>query len=155
MWPVVKLEPPAKPVWNALALRAEQASAFDAMLADTVENRLGGKQLDLGTFAAARAEALRAVGLAARIERTPNAVTVTVGPCPLYEGLRAAGLDHTTVEAMCQRGVALGYAGLGQAFPGLSGVLHFRGAPGQPCVEEFALEHGPRITSCGKWAARS
>lgn len=71
-------------------------------------------------------------------------MTVTVGPCPFYEGLRAAGLDHATVEAMCQRGVALGYAKLSQAFPGFSGVLRFRAAPGQPCVEEFALERWPR-----------
>lgn len=58
MWPVVKLEPPAKPVWDAMVLHAEHASAPSAMLGGTVQSRLGGKQLDLETFAAAPAETL-------------------------------------------------------------------------------------------------
>ncbi len=128
---------------KALAIHARQAEAFDAVLVDLLKKRLGERQLELKTFASARSEALRVLGITVRIDEDPSSLRVAVGPCPLYEGLRAAGLPHTTIEAMCQRGVDLGYARLAEAFPGLSGSLQFRRSPDQPCVEEFTLSHKP------------
>jgi hypothetical protein len=124
---------------KALALHAKQAEAFDAVLADLLRKRLDGKRLDLEMFASARSEALRILGIAAQADGGPGSLKVLVGACPLYEGLRAAGLTHGVVEAMCRRGVDLGYARLAEAFLGLSGSLQFRSGPDQPCVEEFTL----------------
>jgi hypothetical protein len=128
---------------KALALHARQAEAFDATLVDLLKKRLGEERLDLKTFASARSEALRMIGIEAWSEEDPRSIRICEGPCPLYEGMRAAGLAHSTIEAMCQRGVDLGYARLGEAFPGLSGRLQFRRSPDQPCVEEFTLSHEP------------
>jgi hypothetical protein len=83
------------------------------------------------------------LGMNIEIDEAPSSVRLGVRRCPLYEGLRMAGLEHDTVEAMCKRGVDLGYARLNQAFPRLSGALYFRPTPDQPCVEEFTLSQKP------------
>jgi hypothetical protein len=124
---------------RAVSLHAKQGEAFDAMLVGMIRERLGGKELDLRTFACARAEALEVLGMTAQVEEAPGSVTIGVQNCPLYDGLRMAGVEHDTIEAMCRRGVDLGYAKLAEAFPRLSGCLKFRAAPDQPCVEEFAF----------------
>lgn len=128
---------------KALTLHARQAEAFDTVLANLLKIQLSEKHLDLKTFGSARSEALRVLGITVRIDEDANSIRVGVGPCPLYEGLQAAGLAHATIEAMCQRGVDLGYARLAEAFPGLSGSLQFRRSQDQRCVEVFTLNHEP------------
>jgi hypothetical protein len=54
-----------------------------------------------------------------------------------------AGLEQTTVEAMCKGFADVEYCVLYQAFPQLTGAFKFRPVPDQPCVEEFALNPRP------------
>jgi len=122
---------------KAISLHAKQAEFFDVLLVEMLRERLGDKEIDLGVFASARSEALAVLGITARIEEAPNSITLGVRRCPLYEGLRMAGVEHATIEAMCRRGVELGYARISEAFPRVSGVLKFRLAPEEACLEDF------------------
>ncbi len=128
---------------KAVSLHAKQSAAFDALLVGMIKERLGDGEIDLGTFASVRSEALAALGMTTQIGEAPNLLTLGVQRCPLYEGLRMAGLEHATIEEMCRQGTVLGYAEFNTAFPRLSGCLKFRPVADQPCVEEFALSPKP------------
>jgi hypothetical protein len=80
-----------------------------------------------------------ALGMTPEIENNANSFALSWRRCPMYEGLRMAGLDHATIEAMCKCSTEAGYAAHKKVFPQLSGALKFRVAPDQPCVEEFTL----------------
>ena len=91
-----------------------------------------------------RAEALEAPGMTARVEEAPGTVTIGARNCPLYDGLRMAGVEHATIGAMRRRGVGLGYARLAEALPRLSGRL----SPNPAVAAETSCHEPEAATTC-------
>jgi len=128
---------------KAVSLHAKQGEAFVALLVQMTRARLGDKTLDLNTLASVYSEAMAVFGMTPQIEEAPNSVTLGWRQCPIYEGLRMAGLEHDTIEAMCKGWADVEQAQLNKAFPQLTVAAKFRPAPDQPCVQEFALSPKP------------
>ena len=124
---------------RALALHVKQGDRFGAMLAGTMKERLSRKPLDTRTLASVLSEADAAFGLSFEIEQDPTSVTVRGHACPIYDGLKAAGVDHQTIELMCRGISAAEVAELKKSYPQLSASLRFRSTPEGSCVEEWAL----------------
>ena len=125
---------------KALELYGKQGDAFGEMLTGMLKEQLGGKELDMKTFASVMTGALDGFGFSYQMDETPTHVKVTVHKCPLYEAYKAAGLDEGTVEAMCGKMSTAEYGQIEKAFPGIKADVTFRPQPDAPCVEEFHLK---------------
>jgi hypothetical protein len=125
---------------KALALYAKQGQPFGAMMAGMTKEQLGDKEFDVKTFASVLSGGYQMIGLAYEIEENPASLKITVSQCPIYEGLKSAGLEDKTIELLCSGMSAAEFAEEKKVFPQLSMCLKFRSAPEQPCVEEYALE---------------
>lgn len=125
---------------KTLSLYAKQGEVLGAMIAAAVKERLGDKELDMKTLASVVSGFFHVCGATYELEDTPTSIKSSQFQCPLYEGLKNAGLDDRTIEAACSRTVVAQDAEMKKFFPQLSARLKFRSAPDQPCIEEFVLE---------------
>jgi len=125
---------------KAISLYAKQGKTVGAMLAGMTREKLGKKEFDMKTFASVLSGALQSNGLTYDIKESPTLLIVNSHRCPIYEGLKDAGLDHKTIELACSHISGTQYVALKKAFPQLNGRVKFRSAPNKPCVEKFALE---------------
>lgn len=124
---------------KAAALHANQGKQTGAALAGMLKNELGSKKLNLAAFESVYAKFVEQLGITPDFKKRRSTLSLTVDRCPIYEGFRSAGLDHKTIELLCNKVSALENAELKNAYPTLSGCLKFRSTPDEPCVEEFVL----------------
>jgi len=124
---------------RALALHCELGPGAGRMLAGMIKERSGDAGPDVTVLGAVQAAYAAAFGCSCEIEETPEASRMTARSCAIYEGLRDSGLDHQTIEAICQGISRTEYAELQKAYPRLHASLHFRASAEEPCVEEWAL----------------
>lgn len=125
---------------KALALCAKQGGALGTMMAGMTKQQLGDKEFDMKTFASVLSGGYQMLGIAYEIEENPASLKITASQCPIFEGLKSAGLDDKTIELLCTHWSAAEFAEEKKVFPQLSSCLKFRAAPDQPCVEEYALQ---------------
>ena len=115
---------------------------FDGMgelVAKVVEEHRGDEDAT-GKVAAALEELYEAIGVSPEMEITPTRVLVHSHSCPFYDGYRAAGLDHDTVEAMCRSAVACEAAAFKRIVPdGTLSLSKFRDASDDFCTETIDL----------------
>jgi len=124
---------------RALALHCELGGAFGKLLAGSILEKSAGSAIDVKTLGAVQEETSLAFGCVPEVEAVGSISRLKVGECPVYDGLRASGLDHASVEAMCC-GISMAeYAALHEACPTVEGSLEFRTAPEGACVEEWTL----------------
>jgi hypothetical protein len=124
---------------KAVALHASQGKKSGAALAGMLKNELGKKKFNLAAWERVYTSYMVPLGITPDFKRKGSTLELTVGHCPIYEGFKSAGLDHKTIELMCNQMTALENAELKNAYPTLSGCLKFRSTPDEPCVEEFVL----------------
>ncbi len=124
---------------RAVALHSNQGKHFGARLAGMLKEELGNRKLNLAAFERVYARALGQVGITPDFEKKRSTLRSTVNACPIYDGLKSAGLDDKTIESLCTQMSALEYGELKNAFPMLSACLKFRTTPDEPCVEEFVV----------------
>jgi len=124
---------------RALSLHCELGGAFGKQLAGSILEKSAGAAIEVHTLSAVQKEYALSMGCIPELEVAGSASRQTVGECPVYDGLRASGLDHASVEAIC-RGIGVtNYAALHEACPAVEASLEFRTAPEGACVEEWAL----------------
>ena len=124
---------------KALELHRRQGHALGVMMVEAIRQALGGRPFDTETLASVTVSADAMLGIMPAIETTPVSMKQTVHGCPFYEGFKAAGLDHATIEQVC----AAFSGGEGQAFaatyPFLEHRVEFRATPDGACTEEFRI----------------
>ena len=125
---------------KALAVYSKRGEAAGVMVAQLTKERQAGQGIDLKVLAAVESEGCDLFGLTYEIEHTPTSMKIIAHQCPIYDGFQSAGLDHQTIQQLCDANANGEIRGLNKAFPQLSGCAKFRSAPDQPCTEEFVLE---------------
>jgi hypothetical protein len=124
---------------KAVALHAKGGKQNGAALAGMLKSELGKRKFNLAAWERAYTSFMEMIGITPEFKRRGSTLTLTVHHCPIYEGLKGAGMDHKTIESMCSQATANENAELKNAFPMLSGCLKFRATPEDPCVEEFVV----------------
>ena len=85
-------------------------------------------------------EMMEGFGIDAKLDVGLTMIRVETPNCPIYDGLRAAGLDHEVVESMCTAASSCEAAALQRVFPEAEISLpHFRNGPDDTCIEEIRL----------------
>lgn len=93
-----------------------------------------------GKVAAELEQLYPAFGIDPEMEISPTRILVHSHACPIYDGYRAAGLDHDTIEAMCRSSVACEAAAFRRIVPdGNMSLAKFRAAPDDFCTEAIEL----------------
>jgi hypothetical protein len=95
-------------------------------------------ELDLNDFAKQIEMFWYNMGFDVKVEATQTSIITTTKKCPLYDGLLAAGVDHSTIEAFCRGKDEAGDALYKQLYRPYAGVkMHkFRSGPDDICIEE-------------------
>jgi len=124
---------------RALALHAKQGEVFGKWMAAALKDKSAEKGLNTVMIAELLKKTLEPWGLIYSPEIQADRVNAKHEQCPMYEGWRGAGLDHATIQSMCQSNVQGINAALQATYPGLSEKVQFRATPEDACVEEFAL----------------
>lgn len=124
---------------KAVALHANQGKLFGAAVASMLKEELGRKKFNLATLESVYTKVLQEFGMTPEFEKGRSTLKVEFLRCPIYEGCVSAGLDHKTIELMCNQYGANESEEIRKVFPQLSGCLKFRSAPDEPCVEEFVV----------------
>lgn len=131
---------------KALALHSRQGELFGAMLGAAIKEKLGGRQLDIPAVAQVAKAVGDALGSTSEVvEGTPVLLKLNWGQCPIYEGLKQAGLEHATIRKACEGVAAVEDQKLREVLPGLSLCVKFRAAASDSCLEEYALEKQARV----------
>ena len=71
---------------------------------------------------------------------TPDSLEVNVGRCPVYEGLKMAGLDDETIEKLCRSREGSVNGVIMEAFPGVKCSLVTWNKPDGDCVSRSSIE---------------
>ena len=124
---------------KAAAMHANRGKEFGAQVAAMMKQELGGKKLTLNGLESMYSKILEQMGIKPEIAKKRSTLISTVHQCPVYEGLKNAGLDHNAIEKMCTQMSLAEYEQLKDSFPMLSICLKFRSTPDEPCVEEFVI----------------
>ena len=117
------------------SLWSSMGNASVAMLKET----LGRKKLSLAAWQSIEEEFCQQFGMGAEFIRRGSTLSVRTADCPIYAGWKEAGLDHSTIESMCNTMAVAIYGEIRKDFPQLSGSLKFRETLDKACVEEFVL----------------
>ncbi len=124
---------------RAIALNAKQGKAMGAELAGMIKDELGRKKLNCAVLEHVMAKAVLNLGMTSEFETKGRTLKVKHTHCPLYEGWLGGGLDHQTIETMCQQMSASEYDEIKKAFPQFRGCVKVRSTAGEPCFEEFSI----------------
>jgi len=124
---------------KAISMHANRGKDFGAIFVAMLKEELGGKKINLAAYQRAYDRVCQELGAAAEFEKRRSTLRAKVGPCPIYDGCKEAGLDHQTIEAMCGQLSAAEYEEIKKEFPQVSCRLKFRATPDEPCVEEIVL----------------
>jgi predicted ester cyclase len=124
---------------KAESLHTKQGEFFGAKLAEITKKRLADKDFDMKTFASVLSDSYQIFGFTYGIEESAASLRLSCSRCPVYEGFKSAGLDHATVELLCNRMAAVELDEEKKLCPILSASLKFRATPDEACVEKFAL----------------
>ncbi|MBN1682841.1 hypothetical protein JW865_04740 [Candidatus Bathyarchaeota archaeon] len=61
--------------------------------------------------------------------------------CPIYDGLKDAGLSHEIIKLMCTSAGRLINSSLTKHYPELSAGIDFRNKPNECCIEWYNLKN--------------
>jgi hypothetical protein len=131
----------------ALRAHAELQEPSGHGWAKLLEGKLGGRELNMDVFS----EVYRSIsgsGVENVYELSGDSFRVLGHQCPVYDGLRGAGLDHETVRLMCEGAGGLIFGALREHYPMVEAGITFRDDPEGHCVEWYRLtKHGKRASS--------
>ncbi len=107
--------------------------------AKALKEKLKGKEIPIKIFSEVY-RSLSTIGVENEYEAVPNSFKVIGHDCPVYNGLRAAGLDHDTIGLMC---IEAGNQIIGEfkkSFPNVEASFRFRNYPEGTCLEEYTIK---------------
>jgi len=126
--------------WDkAIAIHAGVGDKIGGMLGGMVRAKCGEQKPDATCIAAVLEDAYKGFGIDYEIQVSDNGVTSRYERCPFYAGLAVAGIDHATIQKLCQGIEGRQYKQLHGLVPELTGKVKIRENPGDNCVEEFVL----------------
>jgi hypothetical protein len=82
---------------------------------------------------------LKGMGIDYELQTGENSVTGQYKRCPIYDGLAASGIEHATIQHVCEGFGADECRKLQQVFPEITLTTRFRERVEDACMEEFAL----------------
>jgi hypothetical protein len=71
---------------------------------------------------------------------SPTEISLKVQRCPIYEGLKMAGLDHETIGKTCNAMSSAEFAKLKEYYPNVEGSVKYRDSSEGYCLEKFTLK---------------
>ncbi len=124
---------------KALAMHGNLWGSMGAISAGMLKEKLGRKKVNLAAWQSIEERFCEQFGMGSEFKKRGSTLSIKTVDCPIYEGWKAAGLDHNTIGLMCSRMADAVYLELKKDFPRVSGCLKFRAASDEACVEEFVL----------------
>ncbi len=124
---------------KALTMHGNLWGSMGTMSAGMLKEKLGCKKVNLAAWQSIEEEFCEQFGMGSEFKKRGSTLSIKTVDCPIYEGWKAAGLDHHTIELLCSKMAEAVYAELKKEFPQISGCLKFRAASDEACVEEFVL----------------
>ena len=124
---------------KTIAIYAVAGGKFAALLGGMVRTKCGEQKVDAACISAVLVEAYKNVGIDFEVQARNGGVTVQVERCPIYEGLAASGIDHATIQKLCQGMTGGRFERLHELVPELKRKIKFRESASSACLEEFAL----------------
>ena len=124
--------------WDkAIAINASTGDRVGQWLGSMVRAKCGEQKPDAASIAAGLEDAYRRIGIDYEVQASDAGVTNRVERCPFYEGLAASGIDHATIQQLCQAFADREFKQLKGLVSGLTGKLKFRESASDTCFEEF------------------
>ena len=124
---------------KALALHENLWKSMGAASVGMLREKLGRKKVNLAAWQSIEEKFCEDFGFAAEFKKQGSTLSIKTLECPIYAGFKEAGLDHSTIESMCNKMASAVYGEVKKDFPQFSGSLKFRDTPDKACVEEFVL----------------
>jgi hypothetical protein len=112
---------------------------FGEMIANVVEEHRGDSE-GAGKVAAYLEQLYEGFGIDAELEISPTTILTHSHACPFYDGYKAAGLGHETIESLCHSAIACEAAAFKRTVPdGNLSLTRFRATPDDFCTEAIEL----------------
>lgn len=124
---------------KAVELHSKIQEPFGDGLAALLKKRLGSKEVDIKTFSEVY-RSTSTMGVENVYMETPSSFVVKGFSCPIYSGLKEAGLDHRIIKMMCEGAGSLIYKAFNRHYPKIEAGVRFRDSPEDCCVEEYRLK---------------
>jgi len=121
------------------AIHAGVGDKLAGMLGGMVRAKCGQQKPDAACIAAVLEDANKEFGIDYEIQAGEGGVTSRYERCPIYEGLAASGIDHATIQQLCQGISGRQYEQLHGLVPELTGKIKIRESTSDTCLEEFVL----------------
>ena len=126
--------------WDkTIAIHSGVGDKFGGMLGGMVRAKCGQQKPDAACVSAVVEEMCKAVGIDCEIEASNGGLKVRYERCPIYEGLAASGINHATIQQLCEAIAGREFGQLNELVPELTGKAKVRERPGDSCVEEYRL----------------
>ena len=126
--------------WDkAIAIHAGVGDKIGGMLGGMVRAKCGEQKADAACVSAVLEETNKGFGIDYEVQASNGGVTARYERCPVYEGLAVAGIDHTTIQRLCQGISSRQYEHLHALVPELTGKVKIRESASDNCVEEYIL----------------
>jgi len=124
---------------RALALHAKLGEPFGVQIGEALKKKFGNKKPDTEGLKAMFQPMIASFGFTTKYKVTPKTLSVVVTKCPLYEGFKAAGLDHKTIGKMCKAMSGSEYSQAKKHYPKIEGSVQFKDSPKGSCVEKWTI----------------
>lgn len=122
---------------KALKMHARQGEPFGTEMGEALKQRLGKKKADAKTLSTIVQPMEEGFGIDPQIDVAPESLKVKILRCPLYEGFKAAGIDHETIEKMCHGLANTEGSALTKIYPNIEYGFKFKASQDDYCLEEF------------------
>lgn len=124
---------------KALKMHAKQGEPFGTAMGEMLKQKLGKKKADTKTLNAIAQPMMEGFGMDPQIDVAPESLKVKTLRCPMYEGFKAAGIDHKTIEKMCNGMANAEGSVLTKIYPSIEYSWKFKASPDGYCLEEFKI----------------
>ncbi|MCE5307179.1 MAG: hypothetical protein LLG20_06020 [Acidobacteriales bacterium] len=108
-------------------------------LASAVLATMAGNEADTGALAAVLDAAVGSLAVDCEHQAGDDRVTGIYKRCPIYDGLAASGLDHATIEKVCETWGGGERHRWQELVPGITRKGKFRATDRDACLEEYVL----------------
>jgi hypothetical protein len=126
--------------WDKVGATQERVGSKVAEgLAGAVLGSCTGNAVEPGALAAVLDAAVGSLAIECEHQAEHGKVTGTYRRCPIYDGWAAAGLDHTTIQKLCEAWGSGERRRWRQMVPGVARQGKFRETSQDVCLEEYTL----------------
>ena len=124
---------------EALSIHGRLQEPIGDGWAKLLKEKLGGNKLSMDIFSELYIS-MSTSGVENVYEVNLDTFKVKGYQCPIYDGLKDAGLSHEVINQMCTRAGKLIIQSLIKNYPEISAGIDFRNKPEEYCVEWYKLK---------------